>query len=105
MRGTVREGKGGGEDEEEEEGGEGESNSKTISYTSYSNEWATDTKRNGREEEGTGGRNKKKRLVMSVLSVTSFVDSHRVSMTTVKNPLGRAIQDTEAPLVLIYSLT
>ncbi len=40
---------------------------------------------NGEEEEGTGGRNKKKRLVMSVLSVTSFVDSHRVSMTTVKS--------------------
>lgn len=42
-------------------------------------------KENGREEEGTGGRNKKKRLVMSMLSVTSFVDSHRVSMTTVKS--------------------
>lgn len=34
-------------------------------------------KENGKEEEGTGGRNKKKRLVMSMLSVTSFVDSHR----------------------------
>lgn len=43
-------------------------------------------KENGRKEEGTGGRNKKKkRLVMSMLSVTSFVDSHRVSMTTVKS--------------------
>lgn len=42
-------------------------------------------KENGKEEEGTGGRNKKKRLVMSMLSVTSFVDSHHVSMTTVKS--------------------
>lgn len=42
-------------------------------------------KENGKEEEGTRGRNKKKRLVMSMLSVTSFVDSHRVSMTTVKS--------------------
>lgn len=37
-------------------------------------------------------------------SVTSFVDLQWVSMTTVKSP-RRTMQDTEAPLVLIYSLT
>lgn len=42
-------------------------------------------KENGKEEEGKEGRNKKKRLVMSMSSVTSFVDSHWVSMTTVKS--------------------
>lgn len=45
-------------------------------------------KENGKEEVGKEGRNKKKRLVMSMSSVTSFVDSHRVAMTTVKIPLG-----------------
>lgn len=83
MRGTVREGKGifrGG-------GGKGRKKGKTISFRSYTNKWTTEPIENGKEEEGTGGRNKKKRLVMTVLSVTSFVDSHRVSMTTVKSLL------------------
>lgn len=47
---------------------------------------------------------RKKILVMSMSSVTSFVDLQWVSMTTVKSP-RRTMQDTEAPLVLIYSLT
>lgn len=54
---------------------------------------STDTKRKDGGEGGeTGGggakiRKKKKRLVMSMLSVTSFVDSHCVAMTTVKSLL------------------
>lgn len=39
------------------------------------------------EEEIEGRNQKKKILVMSMSSVTSFVDLHWVSMTTVKSPL------------------
>lgn len=56
--------------------------SKTISYKLLK-QMGNRYKENGKEEEGKEGRNKKKRLVMSMSSVTSFVDSHRVSMTTV----------------------
>lgn len=95
-----RERGGGGEGEERMrgnnqrgEGGENRRGSKIkISYTSYEEKKKQRTKQqmghrykeNGkiasrREKEG---RNKKKRLVMSMSSVTSFVDSPRVSMTT-----------------------
>lgn len=47
---------------------------------------------NGKEEEGDRGRNQKKRLVMSVLSATSFVDSHQVSITTVESLWGIEIR-------------
>lgn len=74
MRGTVREGR-----------GEGRGERKQQNLQELLKQMGHRYKENGREEEGTGGRNKKKRLVMSMLSVTSFVDSHRVSMTTVKS--------------------
>lgn len=67
------------------EGGGREKNCKTISYTSYSNKQVTDTKRMAKRKKIQGAEIRKKRLVMSMLSVTSFVDSHHVSMTTVKS--------------------
>lgn len=79
MRGTVREGErgeGAGRVGEREEKQQNDILLKQMGHR---------YKENGKEEEGTGGRNKKKRLVMSMLSVTSFVDSHQVSMTTVKS--------------------
>lgn len=76
MRGTVREGKGGGEREKKQQNNILHKLLKQMDHI---------YKENGKEEEGTGGRNKKKRLVMSMLSVTSFVDSQWVSMTTVKS--------------------
>lgn len=76
MKGTVREGEKG-----EEGGRKGEKQQNDILLKQMGHRY----KENGKEEEGTGGRNKKKRLVMSMLSVTSFVDSHQVSMTTVKS--------------------
>lgn len=51
------------------------------------------------EEDGAEGRNKKKRLVMSMLSVTSFVDSHQVSMTTVKSLLREQYKTSKLHLV------
>ncbi len=81
MKGTVREG---GEGGGEVEGGKLQNNILHKLLKQMGHRY----RENGEEGEGTGGRNKKKRLVMSVLSVTSFVDSHRVSMTTVKIPLG-----------------
>lgn len=80
MKGTVREGGRRGE----VEGGKLQNNILHKLLKQMGHRY----RENGKEGEGTGGRNKKKRLVMSVLSVTSFVDSHRVSMTTVKIPLG-----------------
>lgn len=74
MKGTVRERKRGGSRKAEKQ----HILHKVLKQIGHRN------KENGKEEDGTGGRNKKKRLVMSMLSVTSFVDSHRVSMTTVK---------------------
>lgn len=100
MKGTVREGGGRGE----EEGG-GEREKKQHILHELVKQMGHRYKENGIEGDGTGDRNKKKRLVMSMLSVTSFVDSHRLSMTTVKSLWECDIQDIEAPLILIYLLT
>lgn len=69
--------------EEEEEGFR---EAKRYPTQAIQNKWATDTKRMAERKKEQGAEiRKKKRLVMSMLSVTSFVDSHRVSMTTVKS--------------------
>lgn len=60
--------------------------SETISEESFSNTWATCIKENGRGGN-RGQKSEKKILVMSMSSVTSFVDLQWVSMTTVKSPL------------------
>lgn len=94
-----RERGGGGEGEERMrgnnqrgEGGENRRGSKIkISYTSYEKNKKRTKQQMGHRYKENGkiasrrekeGRNKKKRLVMSMSSVTSFVDSPRVSMTT-----------------------
>lgn len=51
-----------------------------------------------RGRRGRGAEIRKKRLVMSMLSVTSFVDSHRVSMTTVKSLSGERYKTLELHL-------